>query len=805
MGTSAGTMSKRRRLILHLLNLPLVLAVLFTPRANPQTPSIPVPATTIPLRLPSGLAYDPLGNLFFAETGNHVIRRISPDGNLTTFAGSGTQGFAGDGGLATSALLDSPAAVAVDASGNLFFSDTHNHRIRRVDTTSGLISTIAGNGTPGLSPNGTDALSARLDLPSALAFDAAQNLFFADARTHVIRRIDHLSNLITTVAGNGTQGFAGDGRSALSASIDTPSGLAVDLADNLFLSDTHNQRVRRVDHLTGIITSFAGTALPGFAGDAAAATASSLSLPRGLVLDPSGNLLLADSRNHRIRRIDAATGAISTLAGIGTQDYAGDARPAPAASLDTPQSITLSAEGLPTFADSANGRIRQIDSSSVIHTIAGLGVPTATLLTLSAPSASAYGTGAITATLSDSPASGLVTFLDTVSGVSQGLAVTPLTSNTATVPLSSLAVGDHHVTATYAGDPTHPGARAAVFNLTVSPAPLLATPNSFNLFYGQPVPTLTGTLAGILPQDLAFVSLNLFSGAVDLARPARFPITATLTGPAAGNYTLSTNAAYVSINRAPPSVTLSSSLAAHVASSTTGIPTGTVQLLDGAIPYASATLSPSGDAVFSQAALSTGSHTLTASYLGDADFLPATSIPTLSAPGTNASSDFTLTNSGQQVVAIASGTAAIFSFTVQPVNGTMSSPILLTATNLPAGATTSFNPTYLPPSNTATPFTLTIQTLAQSPKTAFSQPSSQRSLLGFAVLLPLVVLVRRKRYCSLLCAALLTLTLGCGDRVNHTADIAVTIHTYNISVLGTTTTVGGATLQHIANVTLNLQ
>ncbi len=278
-------------------------------------------ATTVPLILPGGLAYDTSGNLYFAETGNHVVRRVTPAGIITTVAGTGTQGFAGDGGAATSALLDSPSSVALDAAGDLFIADAHNHRIRRVDAVSGIITTFA----------------AQLDLPAALAIDAAQNLYFADQRRHVVQRIDHASGAMTTVAGTGTQGYAGDLGPATLAAIDSPSGLALDAAGNLYIADTHNQRIRRVDAVAGIITSVAGTGQPGFAGDASAATSAAIDLPRGLALDAAGNLFLVDSRNQRIRRIDAITGQIATIAGNGTQAFAGDQAAATAASLDTPR------------------------------------------------------------------------------------------------------------------------------------------------------------------------------------------------------------------------------------------------------------------------------------------------------------------------------------------------------------------------------------------------------------------------------------------------------------------------------------
>jgi sugar lactone lactonase YvrE len=757
--------------------------------ALPSMAQQPTQATTVPLILPGGLAYDASGNLYFAETANHVIRRVTPAGVLTTVAGNTTQGFSGDTGPATSAQLDSPAAVAIDAAGNVFVADTHNHRIRRVDAVSGIITTFAGTGTPGLSASGTAAAATNIDLPQALAFDAAQNLYFADARTHVVRRLDRAAGLVTTVAGSGRQGFSGDLGPATLAAIDSPSGIALDAQGNLYLADTHNHRVRRVDAVTGIITSVAGTGQPGFSGTA-------LNLPRGLALDASGNLFLVDSRNERVRRIDATTGQISTIAGAGVQTFAGDGSPAVSAALDTPRAVTISPANLPTLADTANQRVRQVDSAAIIHTIAGLGATAAGVLDLTAPSVTLYGTGAITATLVASPATGSVTFFDAVGGATQTLASVPLASNSASMTTAQLPAGAHRFTATYPGDTLHSAAQSDALSMTISPAPALATPNPVALLYGQPVPTLTGTLTGILPQDSANVTLALASSAAPLSAPGGYPITAALTGSAAGNYALRETRATVAIAPAPSATTLTSGLAVHVVSSTSGVPSGTVNLLDGASLYATASLSPTGDAQFSSANLSAGTHTLTAVYAGNADFLASTSSPYLATIGTAASADFTLSATGQTSVSTVAGSPAAFSFAVNPLNGALSSPILLTATGLPTGATASFNPAYLPPANTPAAFILTIQT----PKSA---SLTLRSTLLYALLIPAAFLVRKRRR-PILLGALLALSLGCGDRINTTAAVA-TGATYNITVIATATSTAGATLQHTATVTLTVQ
>jgi sugar lactone lactonase YvrE len=695
--------------------------------------------------------------------------------------------------LATSALLDSPAGVAVDAAGDLAIADAHNHRLRRVDGVTGIVTTIAGTGAPGMGADGTAAVAAAIDLPLAVAFDAAQNLYYADARTHVVRRIDHATGLLTTVVGNGVQGYAGDGGLATAAAIDSPSGIALDAAGDLFLADTHNQRLRRVDAVTGVITTVAGTGQPGFSGDSKAASGAALSLPRGLALDASGNLFVVDSRNHRIRRVDAVSGQITTIAGEGTQTYAGDGGPAVAASLDTPRAVSVSPANLATLADTGNGRIRQVDAVGVIHTVGGLGSTTSGVLNLTGPAVTLYGTGTLTATLAASPASGSVNFFDGATA----LASVALSNNAAALPTTALAARVHSLSATYAGDGTHSAAQSGVLSLTISPAPAQATPVSQSLSYGQTIPPLTGSLTGVLAQDAGLVTLALSSAAGATSVPGAYAITAGLTGASAGNYALSQTAAAVTIARAPATISLSNTLAAHVASTTSGVPSGSVTLFDAAAPYASLALPPSGDVAFSSAGLSNGSHTLTAVYGGDSDFLGVSSLPTVVTIGPAASADFSLAATGQTTVTVAPGAAAQFPFAATPVSGALSSPILLTVAGLPSGATASFNPARLPPTNAAAAFILTIQT----PRTA---GLARRSAWAWALLAPIFLLARRRRGRAILLALVVGCGVGCGDRVNNAASTAASA-SYNITVTATATSTTGATLQHTAVVTLVVQ
>ena len=268
------------------------------------------PAATAGLNTPSGVAVDTAGNVYIADRLNHRIRRVTAAGIITTFAGTGTASFSGDGGPATSATLNSPDAVAVDGAGNVYISDTNNRRIRKV-TVAGTISTFAGNGTVNYSGDGGPAISAGIPAPGGVFADAAGNLYVSDS-TNRIRKVN-TSGVISTVAGVGGTGAAGDGGPALSAQLSTPTGVALDGAGNLYIGDTFNNRVRKVTP-AGTITTFAGGGLVGGNfGDGGPATSASLALPNGVAVDGAGNVFIADSNHGRVRKVLSAAGPVLTL------------------------------------------------------------------------------------------------------------------------------------------------------------------------------------------------------------------------------------------------------------------------------------------------------------------------------------------------------------------------------------------------------------------------------------------------------------------------------------------------------------
>ncbi len=329
------------------------------------------PAVQAWLQYPMGLAVDRAGNLYIADSSNHRIRRLAPSGTITTIAGTGEQGFSGDGGPAVQARLNRPSGVAVDAAGNLYVADAFNHRIRRVDP-SGTITTIAGTGAEGFGGDNGPAVQSRLNRPQALAVDAAGNLYIADTRNHRTRRLDP-SGTITTIAGTGAEGFSGDDGPAIQARLSLPQGVAADAAGNLYIADTGNQRIRRVDP-SGTITNFAGTEGTGDIGDNGPAVQAHLGWPRGLAVDGAGNLFIADTYNDRIRRVDPS-GTITTIAGGGVSlfDFSGDDGPAVQARLNRPFGVAADDAGNLYVADTVNHRVRRVDPSGTITTIAGTG------------------------------------------------------------------------------------------------------------------------------------------------------------------------------------------------------------------------------------------------------------------------------------------------------------------------------------------------------------------------------------------------------------------------------------------------
>jgi sugar lactone lactonase YvrE len=259
-------------------------------------------ATSEALIQPEGLAVDSVGNLYITDPGIDCVFKVVPTGIMSIVAGKDiSSGYNGDGELAINAWLEEPVAVAVDSSGNLYIADTNNNRIRKVTASTGVISTVAGNGTQSYSGDGGAATNAALNQPTGVAVDSGGNLYISDRSNGRIRKVTAATGVISTIAGNGTFGYGGDGGAAASAELDGPFSVAVDTSGNLYIADSGNYRVRRITASTGIISTAAGNGTPGYSGDGGAATSAELGLLGGITVDSRGNLYIVDG--SRVRKV----------------------------------------------------------------------------------------------------------------------------------------------------------------------------------------------------------------------------------------------------------------------------------------------------------------------------------------------------------------------------------------------------------------------------------------------------------------------------------------------------------------------
>ncbi len=690
-------------------HLPLAL-ILFVAHANAQLSPI----------LPSGIAYDTAGNLYFADANRHQVFEATLGGQLLVVAGSGKQGFSGDQGPATAAQLNSPQALAFGLDGTLYIADTGNQRIRAI-ATNGTIATFAGTGYLGFSGDNGPASAATLASPNAIAIGPDGSLYIADSANHRIRRI--ASGTITTVAGSGTQGFSGDNGLATAAALDTPSGLAVSAAGLIYIADTHNHRIRLVD-ASGRITTVAGTGKPGYSGDNGAATLAQLDSPRGLAIMPSGALLVADANNQRLRRI-AADGTIATLAGGSAQGLTVDATPALAATLNAPRAVALTSFGYPVLSDAASHTLRILAADGNLYVPAALTARTPTV-SLSAPTA-AFGQTTATVTVS-----GAATPQGTVQLILNNtpVATANLVSGTATVPLTNAAAGTYTLTAAYAGDGINPAATSSGIALTIASAATTTTM--------QP------------PQQNTYATLPML-------------------------------------------------LNASVASTTKGTPTGTVNFTDKSSNATVATAQlTNGIASAVYLGPTAGTHTLVAAYLGDANFAPSAS-PAVTAT-VQPLPDFTVATAGTSTQTVVSGFPATYSLTLASLATPFTGAVSFAVTGLPKGATAAFSPTQAVPGAVSVPIILTIQTPAQHVKV----PQTPYPILAFFAV-PLLFIRRRRRGLPLVAlplAALIALT-ACGTRINQPPSAAAGV--YNLTVTGTGTNLAGALSVHTVALTLNVQ
>ncbi|MFF8925777.1 RICIN domain-containing protein [Streptomyces longwoodensis] len=315
-------------------------------------------AVAAQLNLPFGVAVDGTGALYVSDYKNHRVRKMTTDGRITTVAGNGTPGSRGDNGPAASAQLNHPRGVAVDSVGNLYIADDENHRVRRV-AADGTITTVAGTGAAGFHGDGQKATAAKLNKPYAVVVDRTGVLYVAEWGNDRIRKIT-TDGTISTVAGTGAASYGGDGGPAEKAHLRAPYALVLDGEGALYIADASNHRVRKIS-VDGTISTVAGTGVAGFAGDGGPATSAQLNRPYGLALDSAGVLYVSDSKNHRVRKI-SVDGTISTVAGTGAAAFGGDGGPPASAQLSEPSGLAVDCVDTLYIADHGNNRIRKVTS-----------------------------------------------------------------------------------------------------------------------------------------------------------------------------------------------------------------------------------------------------------------------------------------------------------------------------------------------------------------------------------------------------------------------------------------------------------
>ncbi len=316
------------------------------------------PAIAAQISDPSGIAFDLSGNMYFADRSNHRIRKITTSGIISTIAGTGTLGFSGDGGPANIAQINNPYGVAIDPLGNIYFSDNANYRIRKIDL-AGNINTIAGTGVSGLLGDGGPANLAQLNSPTGMYIDNSSNIFFIDGNT--VRKIDASGN-INRVAGDGGYGTTGDGGLATAAKFQSPMGVITDAASNVYIADSYSSRIRMING-SGIINTISGDGFPGYSGDGGLANLAQINNPYCLTKDASGNIYFGDFGNSRVRKINTS-GIISTFVGNGIAGFSGDGGIATLAQLSGPGNIAFDPSGNLYISDKNNQRIRIICTAS---------------------------------------------------------------------------------------------------------------------------------------------------------------------------------------------------------------------------------------------------------------------------------------------------------------------------------------------------------------------------------------------------------------------------------------------------------
>jgi hypothetical protein len=780
------------------------------------------PATNAALAGPNALAMDAAGYLYIADSKNHRVRRVDASGNITTFAGSGTQGFLGDGGPATSASLDTPMSVAVNPiNGTVYIADSRNNVIRAV--AGGIISTFAGDsgGKAGYSGDGGPASGALLNCPRGVATDAAGNLYIADTNNHVIRMVSN--GTVTTVGGNGQQGFFGDNGPATAASLDSPASVFVDSAGNIFIPDTRNHRIREVSG--GQITTIAGNGAIGFLGEGTPALNAAMNYPLGVAKDSLGNIYIVDANNERVRRVNPS-GTISTVVANGQQGFFGDNGPPLKSSLDTPSAV-LPVGGHLLIADKGNQRIREVDTMLVSFADQIVG----TTSTPQSVTVSNVGTATLTLT-SVTLSTGAFALAGGSCGTAFPKALNAGSSCTLNIVFTPVGIGPNSSTLQFTDNaPGSPQSIPISGNGIQDGTTVVLGSSQSTTTFGESV-TLTATIASstatTAPPPTGNISFadgaNVIGSSPVSAGSASFS-TSTLT---AGSHTItasySGDSLYASsstsltqtVNKAAPTVVLavqpdpivpgkSANFTATV-SSPAGVPSGSVTFTANNNPLGTSPLNSSGVATFT-ATLAAGPQAIVAVYNGDVNFAGASS-PVLNEQSSGVALSIQPSNA-----TIVSGQSATFSVSIAPSGGFTGS-VALSCSNLPAAATCQFSPASLATNGSPVTSTLTLRTSTTAGSVGRLAPPNPSPpiflfvVIFFALWLSLGLMPRPlPRSCAAAYAMLLSLTLlaiGCASGNGSRSGLGQTTPpgSYSVTVSASTSGPGAPSQSAVLSITV---